>query len=55
MLTYNTSTFLSIEFHEAISGFGSNEPTMKEIIISRTNQELADMQLAYETCTKSYN
>lgn len=49
-LTYNTSTFLSIEFHKAIAGFGANEPTMTEILISRTNQELADMQVAYATC-----
>ena len=50
MLTYNTSTFLSIEFHEGIAGFGANEPTMTEILISRTNQELVDMQVTYGKC-----
>lgn len=55
MLTYDKGTFFSIQIHNVMAGFGTNEPTMTEIIIPRTNQEHADMQVAYAKCMLKIN
>lgn len=55
ILTYDKSNFLAIEFHEAMSGIGFDEPSMTEILISRSNQELEEMGTAYSQSNELFN
>lgn len=53
MLTNDKSNFLAIEFNAAMSGIGFDEPAMTEILISRSNDEIGNMGIAYNSsnCT----
>nr|CAH0104947.1 unnamed protein product [Daphnia galeata] len=50
MLTHSMAKFLSIELHETMSGLGTDERALTEIVMSRTNQELADVRSFYVNC-----
>lgn len=52
MLTHDKSTFLSIELHETMAGAGTDEPALTEVLMSRTNQELADLRTTYGLCKR---
>ena len=47
MLSYATHEFLAIELHDAMAGTGCDEASMTEILMSRTNQEMADTRDFY--------
>nr|CAH0112028.1 unnamed protein product [Daphnia galeata] len=47
MLTHSMTKFLSIELHETMSGLGTAQRALTEIVMSRTNQELADVRSFY--------
>jgi annexin A7/11 len=40
--------FYAIELHDAISGIGTNETTLIEILCTTTNQEIRTIRAAYE-------
>lgn len=42
--------FMARELHEAISGLGTHDETLIEILCSGTNQEIRDMNTAYSRC-----
>lgn len=50
MLTHDTAKFLSIELHETMARSGTDEVSLTEIVMSRTNQELADVRIAFIDC-----
>lgn len=43
-----TLEYKAKELHEAISGVGTNEKTLVELLCSATNQEIHNMRAAYE-------
>lgn len=43
-----TVEYQAKELHEAISGVGTNEKTLVELLCSATNQEIHNMRAAYE-------
>ncbi len=50
MLTHGMIKFLSIELHETMALFGTDEASLTEIIMSRSNQELADIRDYFVAC-----
>lgn len=50
MLTHSMIKFLSIELHETMEAPGTDEPSLTEVMISRSNQELADIQTFFNSC-----
>jgi hypothetical protein len=42
--------FMAREIYEAISGIGTSEGTLIEILCSGTNQNLREMNSAYQKC-----
>lgn len=46
--------FLAREIHDAIRGLGTNEGTLIEILCSATNQEIRDINAAYEKCSSKF-
>jgi annexin A7/11 len=42
--------FMAREVHHAISGMGNNEDTLIEVLCSGTNQEIREMNAAYQRC-----
>lgn len=40
--------YMAREMYEAVSGIGTNEGTLVEILCSGTNQEIRDMNAAYQ-------
>lgn len=50
MLTHGMAKFLSIELHETMSRSGTDETSLTEIVMSRTNQELAEVNSFYIDC-----
>ncbi|XP_045032148.1 annexin A4 [Daphnia magna] len=49
MLTHSMIKFLSIELHETMDAPGTDEPSLTEVMISRSNQELADIQTFFNS------
>jgi hypothetical protein len=45
--------FMAREVHHAISGIGTNEGTLIEILCSGTNQDIREMNAAYQQCENS--
>ena len=45
--------FMAKEMHEAISGIGTNEITLMEVLCSGTNQEIREINAAYLRCEYS--
>ena len=45
--------FMAKEMHEAISGIGTNEITLMEVLCSGTNQEIREINVAYLRCEYS--
>lgn len=54
MLTHGMAKFLSIELHETMSRSGTDEPSLTEIVMSRTNQELAEVRNFFLDCECIY-
>ena len=50
MLTHGMIKLLSIELHETMVRPGTDEPSLTEIIMSRSNQELGDIETFYNNC-----
>lgn len=50
MLTHNTIKFLSIELHETMARPGTDEASLTEILMSRSNQELKDIEYFFVGC-----
>ena len=50
MLAHGMTKFLSIELHETMARSGTDETSLTEIVMSRTNQELADVRSFYLDC-----
>jgi annexin A7/11 len=50
MLTHGMAKFLSIELHETMSRSGTDETSLTEIVMSRTNQELAEVRNFFLDC-----
>jgi annexin A7/11 len=50
MLIHSMAKFLSIELYETMSRSGTDETSLTEIVMSRTNQELADVRSFYVDC-----
>jgi annexin A7/11 len=46
-LCFSTADFLAREMHEAMAGLGTNDNTLIEILCSRTNQEMREINLSY--------
>ena len=42
--------FMAREVHHAISGIGTNENTLIEVLCSGTNQEIREINAAYQRC-----
>ena len=55
MLTHSMVKFLSLELYETMSRLGTDETSLTEIVMSRTNQELADVRSFYVNCEYIYN
>ena len=45
--------FMAKEMHEAMSGVGTNEITLMEVLCSGTNQEIREINAAYLRCEYS--
>ena len=45
--------FMAKEMHEAMSGVGTNEITLMEVLCSGTNQEIREINVAYLRCEYS--
>lgn len=43
--------FYAKQLHDAITGIGTNEDTIIEILCSSTNQEIEEIKTAYEAST----
>ena len=50
MLTHFTIKFLSIELHETMARAGTDEVSLTEIVMSRSNQELAEVRHFFIDC-----
>jgi annexin A7/11 len=50
MLIHSMAKFLSLELYETMSRSGTDETSLTEIVMSRTNQELADVRSFYVDC-----
>lgn len=46
-LCLSTANFLAREMREAMAGLGTNENTLIEILCSRTNQEMREINKSY--------
>ena len=49
-LSLPVADFMAKEMHEAMSGAGTNEGTLVEILCSGTNQEIREINAAYLRC-----
>lgn len=49
-LCLSKAEFMAREMHEAVSGLGTNDGTLIEILCSGTNHEIREMNAAYERC-----
>ena len=49
-LSLPVADFMAKEMHEAVSGAGTNEGTLVEILCSGTNQEIREINAAYLRC-----
>jgi hypothetical protein len=52
-LCLSTANFLAREMREAMAGLGTNENTLIEILCSRTNQEMREINKSYLLSIKS--
>ncbi len=50
MLIHSMAKFLCLELYETMSRLGTDEASLTEIVMSRTNQELADVRSFYVDC-----
>ena len=50
MLTHGMIKFLSIELHETMARPGTDEPSLTEIIMSRSNRELNEIETFFNNC-----
>jgi hypothetical protein len=54
-LCLSTANFLAREMREAMAGLGTNENTLIEILCSRTNQEMREINKSYLLSIKHSN
>ena len=52
MLIHNMAKFLAIELNDIMARPGTDEPSLTEVMMSRSNQELKDIESIYTTCMK---
>lgn len=45
-----TNDFLAKEIHNAVSGIGTNEETIIEVICTASNTEINNIKMAYHKC-----
>lgn len=50
-LVEGVATFLARQLHEALSGAGTDEATLVDVLCPRTNNEIADICDAYQEGT----
>jgi hypothetical protein len=50
MLTHSMVKFLSIELYETMARSGTDETSLTEIVMSRSNAELAEVRSFYVDC-----
>lgn len=50
MLTHGTIKFLSIELHETMALPGTDEPSLTEVMMSRSNQEMKEIETFFANC-----
>jgi annexin A7/11 len=54
MLTHGMAKFLSIELHETMSRSGTDETSLTEIVMSRSNAELAEVRNFFLDCEYNF-
>lgn len=50
-----TNDFLAKEIHNAVSGIGTDEETIIEIICTASNTEINNIKMAYHKCILYWN
>ena len=53
MLTHDVIKFLTIELHETMARPGTDEASLTEVMISRSNREIIDIGTFFSSCTYS--